>query len=119
MAAAAGRPDDGTVARLLVVWTRPHHLSEAEAEAWASAEVARLASSDGIAAARLSRLRGASARSSKPWDWLLELEVAPAAVGGCVESRALREWLADLRLLGMDPAAMVVDSGRELRGGGA
>jgi hypothetical protein len=102
----AGEPPRAV--RLLVGWARPHHLSEEEAEGWARREMPPLLAAAGVARARLVRLSSASPRYHRPWDWLLELDVAPGGdVKQCVESPAWREWLGDLRLLGLGPAAMV------------
>ena len=103
------------MARLLVLWTRPHHLSEGEAEAWACASLRQLLALDGVARGRLTRLASTPGRHLRPWDWLLELELpADGDLEACVASAGWREWLGDLRLLGMQPAAMVADGGHEL-----
>jgi hypothetical protein len=96
----------------LVCWTRPYHLSEAEAHAWASAELTRLLAASGHGPARLSTLRGASPRYHGPWEWLLELDLtAEHGAVPDIESAAWREWLGDLRLLGVRPVAMVAADG--------
>jgi hypothetical protein len=113
---AGAAKDVGT--RLLVGWTRPYRLAEAEAEAWAQAELTRVLAAAGTHRARLMRLGSASARYHRPWDWLLEVEVASDGdVRQFIESPACRELLADLRLLGMRPAAMVTGAERVLSGG--
>ena len=69
--------------------------------------------------ADLIRLRTASANLGCPHDWMLELHLAPGAdPADCVNAQACAEWLGDLRLLGMRPAVVAVDSSgpREERG---
>jgi hypothetical protein len=94
------------VPRLLVLWTRPHHLTAEEAGRWAHAEVRRLLLVEGVSSARLTRLESASPRLAREWDWLLELEIA-APVADSVDHGPCAEWLADLRLLGMRPAVVL------------
>lgn len=113
MAPRRGPAQSVGMARLLVLWSLPQHLAEREAEAWIGAEVDRLLARDGIARARLTRLRGASPGCRQAADWLLELELGPELLARRDDS-AWREWLADLRLLGMRPAAMLADEGRLL-----
>jgi hypothetical protein len=100
----------GRVARLLVFWTRPAHLSVEEAETWIRAELSVLAAIDVIGRAELSRLESASVRLPRPCDWMLELHLVPGADrDACLAARPFREWLADLRLLGMHPSAVLAD----------
>jgi hypothetical protein len=104
------RAQDGAVPRLLVLWSRPHHLTCEEAERWARAEIRTLLGADGIGHAELTRLRSPSVRHACDWRWLLELEVS-GPVSDCVERGPCAEWLGDLRLLGMRPAViMAIDS---------
>jgi hypothetical protein len=114
---AASRPasPDAGMERLLVCWRRPQHLSDGEAEAWASTELVRLLAAERIAAARLSRLHGASVRYDKPCDWLLELDATPGRdAQSCVESPVWSAWLSDLQLLKLQPGVMVAEPGRVL-----
>jgi hypothetical protein len=79
------------VARLLIFWTHPRHLSAAEADAWARGELRKVTGLAAVERGELTRLRTASERLGCPHDWMLE-------------------WLADRRLLGMQPAVVAVDS---------
>lgn len=97
---------------LLLFLSSPYHLSEAEAQAWASAELARLLDREDVEWARLTRLRSASPRWPRPWDWMLELEMRSQLASGARVLAGWHEWLGDLRLLGMRPAAVVAADGR-------
>ena len=93
------------VPRLVILWTRPDHLTRAEADAWVRLEVAGL----GIADARLAEVEPAAWEHPVSWHWMLELELEDAPAG----ARSLRrgpvaDWLRDLRLLGMRPTVMLV-----------
>ena len=99
-------PHDGAVPRLLVLWTRPRHVSSEEAERWARAEILGLLRADGVQSAQLTRIASASARHGAEWSWLLELEVADP-VPEFVKRRPCADWLGDMRLLGMQPRVML------------
>jgi hypothetical protein len=101
---------DGWVARLLIFWTQPHHLSAAEADAWVHGELRKITGLAGVDRAELTRLRSGFDRFGAAHDWMLELHLAPgAAPADCVEAQPCAEWLGDLRLLGMSPAVVVAD----------
>ncbi len=106
MVAARPAAHDARVPRLLVLWSRPHHLGAEEAERWVRAEVRALLAGDAVRSVELTRLEGASPRHGCDWHWLLEVEVT-GSVRDCVESGPCAEWLDDLRLLGMRPAVVV------------
>jgi hypothetical protein len=95
-----------SVARLMVLWTRPSHLTAEEAERWARDEVRALLEADTVRAATLTRLESASGRHGCDWDWLLELEIALPA-RDTVDRGSFANWLGDLRLLGMRPAVLL------------
>jgi hypothetical protein len=80
------------VARLIVLWSRPYHLTPEQAERWAPEQVKAL----GVPGAVLTRLDGGC-----DWDWLLEIETTLPA------GPWLDEWLGDLRLLGSSPTILV------------
>jgi hypothetical protein len=105
VAARSGRQAGG-MPRLLVLWSRPAHLSAAEAERWARGEIRALLADDGVRSAELTRLENASPRHESDWKWLLELQVAGSA-GECLERGPCAAWLGDLRLLGMRPTVIV------------
>lgn len=94
------------VPRLLVLWSRPAHLTAGEAEDWARGEVRALVEGGSVSSAELTRLESASPRHGSEWTWLLELESA-VPVRECVEHGVCAEWLGDLRLMGMRPAVLV------------
>jgi hypothetical protein len=98
---------DGHVPRVLIVWSRPHHLTAEEASRWVAGEVRALLRADATRSGELRRLECASARHRCDWHWLLELDVAGPA-NEYVDEGACAEWLADLRLLGMHPQVMLV-----------
>jgi hypothetical protein len=98
------------MARLVVLWTRPYHLSAEEADAWARREAASLLALAGVERAELTRLDSASTRHAAEWDWMLELHLREGADGRvCGEAREFADWLLDLRLLGMRPTVMLVE----------
>jgi hypothetical protein len=115
MGSCAELSHHGRVARLLIFWTQPLHLSAAEADAWVRGELRKVTRLASVERAELTRLRSRSERFGAPHDWMLELHLAPGAVpADCVEAQPCAEWLADLRLLGMSPAVVVADSDQPL-----
>ena len=105
MDGCGGRAHAGWVPRLVILWTRPGHLTREEADAWVRLEVAGLAIPD----ARLAEVEPAAWEHPVSWHWMLELELEDAPAG----ARSLRrgpvaDWLRDLRLLGMRPTVMLV-----------
>jgi hypothetical protein len=101
----AGTHDVG-VPRVLIWWSRPHHLSIEDAERWVRTELRGVIAADAVRSAELVRLEPASQRHGGEWHWLLELELDDP-VRDRLESGAWGEWLADLRLLGMKPEVAV------------
>ena len=99
-------PHDEAMPRLLVLWSRPRHVSSEEAERWAQTEIRALLRADDVQSAQLTRLEGASVRHGADWSWLLELEVA-GPVHQFVKRGPCADWLGDMRLLGMQPRVMV------------
>jgi hypothetical protein len=98
------------MARLVVLWTRPYHLSTEEADAWIRREVARVLECAGIARGELTRLQSASPQHPSAGDWMLELHLREGVdAASCLESSACADWLRDLRLLGMRPAVVLVE----------
>ena len=103
------------MSRLLVVWADPVHLSPDEAAAWARDSVGALAAMPGVERATLARLAPASERSASLRDWLLELHLEPGATARDLSgTREYGDWLLDLRLLGMQPAAAVAEHTEDL-----
>ena len=112
--------DDRCVARLMILWRRPYHLTAEEAEAWAGQSAERLLAADAIAHAELTPLRSVSGCHPREWDWLLELRLSPGAdVQQLVAETACADWLGDLQQLGMDPTVMLADGGSMLRPDGS
>jgi hypothetical protein len=107
------RVHDDAVPRVLVLWTRPHHLTREEAERWVRRELRAVAAADAVRSAKLSRLEQASPRHGGDWRWLLELQIA-GPVRDYIESRPCAEWLGDLRLLGMRVEVVVASDAIEL-----
>jgi hypothetical protein len=100
---------DGGVARLLIFWTHPSHLAVAEADTWARAELAKITGLATVDRAELTRLRTTS--FGCPHDWMLELHLADGArPADCIEAQACADWVGDMRLLGMHPTVVAVDS---------
>ena len=98
------------MARLLIFWTHPSHLSVAEADAWARTELRKVTGLAAVDRAELRRLRSASAKYGCTHDWMLELQLADGAEpADCLDAQVCEEWLGDLRLLGMRPAVIAVD----------
>jgi hypothetical protein len=97
------------MARVLVLGTRPYHLTAEEADAWMRAEAAKLAGVPPIRRVELVVLRDASEHFSGPWHWMLELHLFDGAdSAACLERGACSELLMDLRLLGMRPSVVVL-----------
>jgi hypothetical protein len=94
------------VPRLLVLFHDPYHLDEGEARAWLIRELDTVLDRDHLDAARLTRLGTANAQPRGAFDWLLELAVDrdPASPGP-----AIRDLVADLRMLGMAPMVAFAD----------
>ena len=97
--------------RLLILWTRPAHLSRVEADAWARGEVPALAAAAGVDGTRITEVRPAGFAHPSAWHWMLELDVADdAAAGRSLETGPVADWVRDLRILGMRPTVLLVDT---------
>ena len=109
MAAEACRRDAGAVPRLLVLWTRPDHLTRVEADAWVRAGVAGLEAAPGVERARVEEVLPAAFEHPALWHWLLELDVSDhSAVTRTLRHGPVADWVRDLRLLGMQPTVLLV-----------
>ena len=98
--------------RLVVLWTRPHHLTREEADAWVRSGVAGFDTAPGVTGARVAEVHAADFEHPAMWHWMLELEVTDDATAArTMRSGALADWLRDLRLLGMRPTVLLVASG--------
>jgi hypothetical protein len=116
MVAAAPRAQHEGVPRVLVIWSRPQHLTAEETERWARTELRDVLAADSVRSAELRRLEPASPRYGGDPRWLLELEVAGPA-RECVENGPCAEWLGDMRLLGMRAEVVVADETVDLWAG--
>jgi hypothetical protein len=97
------------VPRVVVLWTRPDHLTRQEADAWVRAEAAGLAAASGITSARVAELHSAAIEHPALFHWLLELDVVDhASVARALRHGPVADWIRDLRLLGMRPAVLLV-----------
>ncbi len=100
------------MARVVMLWTRPYHLSGEEAAEWARKEASRLLTVDGVAGAELTRLQSVSDRLPRAWDWMLEVHLAAGAdPAQYIAAPPCAEWLADLRALGLRPSVLLADGG--------
>ncbi len=119
MGTRGGDGHDAGVVRLLIFWTRPQHLSAAEADAWARRELSPIAQLAAVERADLISLHPTSERLDCRHDWLLDVRLAAGAQpADCVESPPCADWIADMRLLGMSPSVVVAGGGESLAGSG-
>ncbi len=94
---------------MLVLWTRPDHLTRVEADAWARSEVSVLEAAPGVERARVDEVHPAGVEHPVMWHWMLEVHVSDhASVARCLHRGPLADWLRDLRLLGMRPTVMLI-----------
>ncbi len=105
------------MARLLILWNRPSHLTDDDAERWARTELRGVLAHESVAGAALTRLERASPRYGGDWQWLVEFEVS-GPVRDWVEQGVCADWLADMRLLGMRPAVVLAGEGIRLESEG-
>jgi hypothetical protein len=104
--------EDRGVDRLLIAWTRPYHLTAAEADAWAQEAAARVAAAAGVRRAELMSLGTASVRHPCDGAWLLELQLGPDDDAHRIANGApCAEMLLDLRLLGVQPRVALAERG--------
>jgi hypothetical protein len=98
------------VPRLVVLWTRPDHLTRQEADAWVRTQIAALDAAPGISSARVAELRSAALEHPALWHWILELDVVDhASVARTLRCGPVADWMRDLRLLGMRSTVALVD----------
>jgi hypothetical protein len=98
--------------RLVVLWTRPHHLSDEEAQWWALGEARRLLSIPSVRGTRLTSLAAASPRWARPWDWMLEVRLADSSeAADCADDPICTDWLHDLHVLGTRPTMVFARGG--------
>jgi hypothetical protein len=104
------------VGRVLLLVTRPSHLTREEADAWSREGVGRVATSPLVEEARLTWLRAASERHSRPRDLLVGLHLRDGAqAGDCLAEPRCAELLRDLRQLGMRPVVLAREGTGEAR----
>jgi hypothetical protein len=95
--------------RLLVLWSAHAGRSRAELERWAREQLPMLRSAGGVHEVWLRRVSPPSPRRGVDWDWAFELRVRHDAVAELCDRGACGDLLADMRLLGMRPVAMLLD----------
>jgi hypothetical protein len=94
---------------MLVLWNACRGVAPGEDAGWARARVEQLATCEGIAAIALHPVIGAGSREQPPCSWCLELRVADdRSPGELIRLRPWRDFLGDLRLLGMHPRVLAI-----------
>lgn len=106
------------MARLLLFVRRPYHLSEDEADRWMLEETAALGGAEGVDRILVSRLQNPALHGGNEWDWLIEMHCRDGEEASrAARDDAVRELVADLRLLGMGPRLVMADLTRPLLDG--
>jgi hypothetical protein len=96
--------------RVLVLWSACRGVEAGQDASWAEAQLAKLAGGDGIAAIALHAVGEASTQHTPPGSWCLELRLAEGySPRQLIRARPWREFLGDLRLLGMQPRVMTIE----------
>jgi hypothetical protein len=96
------------VTRVMMTWNRPHHLSDSEAESWTLNELRRLWSEPSVDRVTLSHV-SAGKHHPPSWDWVCELHlISGMDAADFLDAPACREWLHDLRSLGMHPTVAIL-----------
>jgi hypothetical protein len=103
------------MARLMLLAQRPPNTSCSDAEEWLRRQIATLSRAEGLESVALTRLASPSARWSRVWTWLIELDFA-AREDACraASDPAYTDLLGELRLLGMRPSLTMTDGAVEL-----
>jgi hypothetical protein len=106
-ATAAGevRPES----RLVILWSVRGSRSPAELADWAREQLPVLRAAPGVHEACLRRVAPASLRWAIDWSGAFELRVDGEYVDELCDRGACGDLLADMRLLGMRPVAMLLD----------
>jgi hypothetical protein len=99
----------GSQGRLLVLWSAHAAGSRAEVERWAREQLPLLRAAGGVHDVWLRRVSPPSPRRGVDWDWAFELRVSHDTVPQLCDRGACGDLLADMRLLGMRPVAMLLD----------
>ncbi len=109
------RPDGEAVAeaRIFVLWSAHVSGPRAELERWAREQLPVLTSARGVHEASLRRVSRAAPRWPVEWDWAFELRVSPEAVAELCYRGPCGDLLADMRLLGLRPVAMLFEAEHE------
>ena len=96
--------------RLIVLCRHPYHVPRDDAEPWLRQELATVLRREGLNCASLTRLTNPSHEWARDFDRLLEFRVRGGRFTSAMgPGGACAELLADLRLLGMEPAVAVAD----------
>jgi hypothetical protein len=96
---------------------RPYHLSDSEADHWLRSQATPLAATAAVKKIEVSRLRNPAARGGGDWDWLIEMHCdGVEQAQRAAREEVCRDFIADLRLLGMHPRLVLADATRPLVG---
>ena len=97
-------------ARIVVFWSAHVSGSTAELERWARDQLPVLLGARGVHEASLRRVSRVAPRWPVEWDWAFELRVSAEAVAELCDRGPCGDLLADMRLLGMRPVAILFAS---------
>jgi hypothetical protein len=80
-------------------------------------QAAPLAATAAVRKVEVSRLRTPAARGGGEWDWLIEMHCdGVEQAQRAAREQVCRDFVADLRLLGMHPSLVLADATRQLVG---
>jgi hypothetical protein len=99
--------------RIFVLWSAHTAGSRSELERWAREQLPVLRSADGVHEVWLRRVSLPSPLWNVEWEWAFELHVSPESVAELCDRGLCSDLLADMRLLGMRPVAMLLNPERE------
>jgi hypothetical protein len=95
--------------RLVILWSVRGSGSPGELERWAREQLPVLRAAPGVHEVCLRRVAPVSLRWDVDWSGAFELRVSGESVRELCDRGACGDLLADMRLLGMRPAAMLLD----------
>ena len=103
--------------RLLLFVGRPNALSEREAARWMREQVAPLARMEPVTRVEVTRLQAPALRGGRDWQWLIEMHCDDGEdAARAARDEVCRDFVSDLRLLGMRPSLVVADGTEPLEG---
>jgi hypothetical protein len=95
---------------MLVLWNACRGVDAGQDASWAEARTEPLAACDGVAALALHPVGTAGVQHSPPCSWCLELRLADDHTPrDLIRAPPWREFLGDLRLLGMHPRVLTIE----------